>query len=121
MHGPVPPVPPWTTLMFRLSSGFKCVPDPGACGRVGALGRALLHREREGVADHPAQGSHSRGRALLSRAGDPGGSQGANKPWRNGRLPRRQPVAAGFHMLFHSEKLPEVSIPGRPFVSSSCT
>lgn len=39
--------------MFRLDSGYRCALDSGACGQAGALGTALLHREREGVSIQP--------------------------------------------------------------------
>lgn len=121
MHRAVHPAPPWAIVMFRLSSGFRCAPDPGACGQAGALGTALLHRER-GDSQQPS----SPGLPLPRQS--PSlllqviwvASHGVNEPWRNRHLPRRQPIVAGFHMLFHSKKLPEVSILGSPFLSSSC-
>lgn len=41
------------------------------------------------------------------------GTRGANEP-------HRQPIVAGFHVLFHTEKLTDVFISESPFVSSSC-
>lgn len=113
MHRAVPPTPPRAVVMFRLSSGFKRAPDPGACGQAGALGPALPRGE-QGGSQRPSSPP-----LLLQGMRVP--SQGAFEPWRNRRLPHSQPIVAGFHTLFHSEELPEVSIPGSPFVSSSCT
>lgn len=91
--------------MFRLNSGFKHAPDPSACGQVGALGTTLLCRES--LAVQPGAPT-AEAKPFTPVAGDP-----ANEP-------HRQPIIAGFHTLFHTKKLTDVSIPEGPFVSSSC-
>lgn len=75
MHRGVPPAPPWAITMFRLSSGFRCAPDPGAHGQAGALGTALLHRERSAIIQPGA--SAAKAEPFSPAASDLGGEPGS--------------------------------------------